>query len=557
MRRSTPWCTRSPRSCLHTTAAVYFSCAAQWVHVTQPDQPWWSNAVFYQAYPRSFCDTNGDGVGDLDGVTEQLDYLSRLGIDAIWLNPVMVSPMVDHGYDVADARDVDPIFGGMAALDRLIEAAHRLGIKITMDLVPNHSSSKHPWFLAALAASPGGDQRKRYIFRDGTGPGGIHPPNNWVSVFGGPAWTRVVEADGNPGQYYLHLFDAEQPDLNWENPEIAEDLEKTLRFWLDRGVDGFRIDVAHGMAKPPGLPDMRNPDLPMLTLDDDDPRFNHDGVHDIHRGIRKVLNEYPQAVTIGEIWVFDNEDFAKYLRPDELHLGFNFRLVRTEFDAPAVREAIENSLAAADLAGSPPTWCLSNHDVEREVTRYGDGAQGLARARAMALVMLALPGTVFVYNGEELGLPNVDDLPDDVLQDPTWERSDHTERGRDGCRVPVPWSGDAPPFGFSTNPDTWLPMPPAWTSLTAEKQLADDTSTLALYRRAIHLRREQKELRGAITWLQEAEGSVAFTTEGGLTCVLNAGSAPINLPDGQVLLASTPLTGGALSPDAAVWLVTN
>ena len=515
---------------------------------------WWSNAVFYQAYPRSFRDGNGDGVGDLDGVTDNLDYLAELGVDALWLNPVMVSPMADHGYDVADPRDVDPLFGGLEALDRLITAAHARGIKVTMDLVPNHTSSQHPWFQAALAAGPGSAQRERYIFRDGTGsPGGLHPPNNWVSVFGGPAWTRVIEPDGNPGQWYLHLFDAEQPDLNWENPEVLGDLEQTLRFWLDRGVDGFRIDVAHGMAKPPGLPDMKNPDLPMLSLDDDDPRFNHDGVHDIHRSIRKVLDEYPEAVTVGEIWVFDNEDFAKYLRPDELHLGFNFRLVRADFDAVEVREAIENSLAAAELAGSAPTWTLSNHDVEREVTRYGDGAIGLARAKAMALVMLALPGAVFVYNGEELGLPNVE-LPDEVLQDPVWERSGYEERGRDGCRVPMPWSGRTPPFGFSDNSDTWLPMPSDWAALTVEAQSDDPDSTLALFRRAIAIRHRRTEVsHSKVEFLAGPPDVVTFRCSDGLVCVLNAGSTPVPLPEGELLITSAPVDG-ELPANSAVWL---
>jgi alpha-glucosidase len=521
--------------------------------VTNPREAWWSRAVFYQVYPRSFLDSNGDGVGDLDGVTAGLDYLKELGVDGLWLNPVMVSPMADHGYDVADPRDVDPLFGGIGALERLIEAAHARGIKITMDLVPNHSSSKHPWFQAALAAGPGSTQRERYIFLDGKGPGGLHPPNNWVSVFGGPAWTRVVEPDGNPGQWYLHLFDAEQPDLNWENPEVFDDLEKTLRFWLDRGVDGFRIDVAHGMAKPPGLPDMKNPNLPMLTLDDDDPRFNHDGVHEIHRRIRTVLNDYPDAVTIGEIWVFDNGDFAKYLRPDELHLGFNFRLVRAKFDAAEVRAAIENSLAAADLAGSPPTWCLSNHDVEREVSRYGGGAIGLARAKAMALVMLALPGTVFVYNGEELGLPNVE-LPDEVLQDPTWERSGHQERGRDGCRVPMPWSGEAPPFGFSDTADTWLPMPQEWSAVTVEKQDGVPGSMLSLFRSAIELRHGRGDLGDGIEWQETAEDVLAFRGVDGVACVLNTGTRPVPLPAGEVLLASDPVADGALPPNAAAWI---
>ncbi|MDT5398700.1 MAG: alpha-glucosidase [Mycobacterium sp.] len=514
---------------------------------------WWSNAVFYQAYPRSFRDSNADGVGDLDGVTDNLDYLARLGIDALWLNPVMVSPMADHGYDVSDPRDVDPLFGGIEALDRLVGAAHARGIKVTMDLVPNHTSSQHPWFQAALAAGPGTRQREHYVFRDGSGLNGLHPPNNWVSVFGGPAWTRVVEPDGNPGQWYLHLFDAKQPDLNWENPEVFDDLEKTLRFWLDRGVDGFRIDVAHGMAKPPGLPDMKNPNLPMLTLDDDDPRFNHDGVHEIHRGIRRVLNDYPDAVTIGEIWVFDNGDFAKYLRPDELHLGFNFRLVRAKFDAADIQAAIENSLAAAELAGSTPTWCLSNHDVEREVSRYGGGALGVERAKAMALVMLALPGAVFVYNGEELGLPNVD-LPDEVLQDPTWERSGHQERGRDGCRVPMPWSGDAPPFGFSENADTWLPMPEDWATLTVEAEGDDPGSTLSFYRQVIEIRHDRADFSDlAVEFVAGAPDVVTFRCSDGLVCVLNAGSTAVALPDGELLIASA-LVDGKLAPDAAAWL---
>jgi alpha-glucosidase len=290
-----------------------------------------------------------------------------------------------------------------------------------------------------------------------------------------------------------------------------------------------------------------------LTLDDDDPRFNHDAVHDIHRGIRTVLDDYRPAVTIGEIWVFDNADFAKYLRPDELHLGFNFRLVRAEFDADDIREAIENSLAAAELAGSPPTWCLSNHDVEREVSRYGGGAVGLARARAMALVMLALPGPVFVYNGEELGLPNVE-LPDEALQDPVWERSSHQERGRDGCRVPMPWQGTSPPFGFSSAEDTWLPMPAEWAALTVEAQQADADSTLALFRRAIELRYGRETFDGGVEWLNVGSGALAFRGADGLVCVLNAGIKPLALPDGEVLIASAPLSGGQLPPNTAVWL---
>lgn len=515
--------------------------------------PWWRDAVFFQVYPRSFADRDGDGVGDLGGVVARLDYLESLGADAIWLNPVMVSPMADHGYDVADPRDVDPLFGGLPKLDELIGRAHARGIRVTMDLVPNHTSSQHAWFQAALRSAPGSPERGRYIFRDGLGPDGAAPPNNWVSVFGGPAWSRVTETDGSPGQWYLHLFDAEQPDLNWDNPEVFEDLETTLRFWLDRGVDGFRIDVAHGMAKPPGLPDMELDAVGMPAAGNDDPRFNHIGVHDIHRGIRTVLDDYPHAVSIGEIWVFDNAEFAKYLRADELHMGFNFRLVRTPFEAAPIHDAISNSLAAAALEGASPTWTLSNHDVDREVTRYGGGDRGLARARAMAMVMLALPGAVFVYNGEELGLPNVD-LPDDVLQDPVWERSGRTERGRDGCRVPIPWEGTRPPFGFSSNPDTWLPMPPDWAGLTVERQSADPDSTLNFFRELIRLRRRAFRFDNAtVEWVRH-DRTVLHFRSGGVHCVLNTGTRPVSLSDGRLLAASAPLVGGRLAPDSAAWL---
>jgi alpha-glucosidase len=519
--------------------------------VEDRNRTWWSRAMFYQVYPRSFADSDGDGVGDLDGVAAKLDYLELLGVDAIWLNPVTVSPMADHGYDVADPRDVDELFGGLHALDRMIAAAHQRGIKVTMDLVPNHTSSQHPWFQAALAADPDTAQRERYIFRDGRGAAGAKPPNNWVSVFGGPAWTRVTEPDGTPGQWYLHLFDAQQPDLNWDNPEVFEDFEKTLRFWLDRGVDGFRLDVAHGMAKPPGLPDMKKPGRKMLLIGNEDPRFNHDDVHAIHRDIRSVLDDYPHAVAIGEVWVFDNEQFAKYLRPDELHLGFNFRLVRAEFDADEIRDAIENSLAAAAIENATPTWTLSNHDVDREVTRYGGGDAGLARAKAMALVMLALPGAVFIYNGEELGLPNVE-LPDEVLQDPVWFRSGGRERGRDACRVPMPWKGCEPPFGFSDNSDTWLPMPAEWASLTVERQLAEPNSTLQFFTRALGLRREFAGT--AVRWLDAPAGALMFRV-GGLVCALNVSAKPAALPAGELLLASGPLLKARLPRDTAAWVV--
>lgn len=522
---------------------------------TTPRQNWWSNAVFYQIYPRSFADGGSDGVGDLRGVEDKLGYLELLGIDALWLSPVMRSPMADHGYDVSDPRDIDPLFGDLAAMDSLVAAAHARGIKVTMDLVPNHTSVEHEWFQAALEAAPGSPERARYIFRDGKGADGSQPPNNWPSIFGGPAWTRVTESDGKPGQWYLHIFAKEQPDLNWENPDVFADLEKTLRFWLERGVDGFRIDVAHGMAKPDDLPDHDWATNELLKNSDDDPRFNNPAVHSIHRSIRTVMDEYPDTVTIGEIWVRDNARFGEYIRPDELHLGFNFRLAEAVFSADAIRAAIENSLDAVRHVGGTPTWTLSNHDVEREVSRYGGGETGTSRARAMLLVELALPGTCFLYNGSEIGLPNAD-LPDSVLQDPVWERSGRTERGRDGCRVPIPWEGHEPPFGFTTGTDTWLPIPAEWASLTVESQLERIDSTLSFYRTALSFRAQRPEFSGdEVDWYGSPTNCFAFRRSGGLVCVLNASTEAIAMPPGEVLLSSAPLEAGKLPPNAAAWLI--
>ncbi|GAA4414769.1 alpha-amylase family glycosyl hydrolase [Actinokineospora soli] len=511
---------------------------------------WWQDAVFYQVYVRSFADSDGDGVGDLEGIRAKLGYLELLGVDALWLTPFFRSPMADHGYDVADPRDVDPLFGDLAAFDRLVEDAHGHGIKVTIDLVPNHTSDQHAWFQAALAAGAGSPERARYYFRDGRGS---EPPNNWTSVFGGPAWTRVPD-----GQWYLHLFAPQQPDLNWESSDVRVDLVETLRFWLDRGVDGFRIDVAHGMAKPEGLPDMDPAAVAVMAGEQNpevvDPRFDNEAVHDVHRLIRRVLDEYPGRMAVGEIWVDSDERFARYVRPDELHLGFNFKLARADFDADAVRRAIERSLLAAGSA--PPTWTLSNHDVVRHVTRYGDGAEGVRRARAMALVELALPGAVYLYNGEELGLPNVE-LPDWARQDPVYHRSGGAEEGRDGCRVPVPWEGVEPPFGFTTGSSTWLPMPAEWGPLTVEAQLEDPGSMLSLYRQAVEIRGSHPAFDGTeLEWYGAPPGCFAFRRKGGgLICALNTTAAPVPLPPGEVLLSSAPLEGTLLPPDASVWLV--
>lgn len=509
---------------------------------------WWREAVFYQVYIRSFADGGDDGVGDLAGLRARLPELVALGVDALWINPFFSSPMADHGYDVSDPRDVEPVFGDLAEFDALLAEAHGHGIRVTIDLVPNHTSDQRDWFVQALADGPGSPARARYVFRDGTGPDGAEPPNNWPSIFGGPAWTRVPD-----GQWYLHLFAPEQPDLDFTHPEVLEDLAQTLRFWLARGVDGFRIDVAHGMVKADGLPDV---DFDEAGLFDDhgptDPRLDVDGVHDVHRMIRRVLDEHPGAMTVGEVWVADDERLARYLRPDELHSAFNFRLLTADWDVEELRDAVVHSLASVAGTPAPPCWVLSNHDRPRHVTRYGDGELGTRRARAAALLQLALPGMAFVYNGDELGMPDVD-LPDEALTDPVWTRSGHTERGRDACRIPVPWSGDAPPYGFTAGTTTWLPMPEGWAGLTAAAQAADPDSVLSLYRAVLQLRRTPLA-SGDVHWLPAPEGCLALRRDGGLVLWLNLSGAPVALPEGRLVLASAPVVEGLLPHDAAAWL---
>lgn len=525
---------------------------------------WWRQAVFYQVYIRSFADADGDGVGDLDGLREHLPHLAGLGIDALWITPFYPSPMIDHGYDVADPRDVDPSFGDLAGFDAMVAAAHALGIAVTIDLVPNHVSAEHRWFREALADPPNGPARARFHFRRGRGADSVEPPNNWTSVFGGPAWTRLPDGD-----WYLHIFATEQPDLDWTHPDVPADLEQTIRFWLDRGADGFRIDVAHGLAKPAGLPDAPE-DGRLWRLDSADPMEHHGGrapvdprfdnpeVHAFHRAIRRVLDEYPGAMAVGEIWVASDESFARYIRPDELHLGFHFRLLEAEWAAPDMRAAVTAALATVAAGDTPPCWVLSNHDRPRHRSRYDDphepdGPVGLRRARAATLLLLGLPGVAYLYYGEELGQPDVT-LPDDVLQDPVWERTDHAERGRDAVRVPMPWSGEQPPYGFSSSTDTWLPMPAGWAGITAEAQDADPGSLLALYRSALALRPEFARGGRGLTWLDASEDTVAVRTDDGLVLVVNFGAEAVPLPAGDLLLSSDALVDGLLPGDTAAWL---
>ncbi|CAN5172884.1 glycoside hydrolase family 13 protein [soil metagenome] len=558
-----------------------------------PSSEWWRHAVIYQVYPRSFADATGDGIGDLPGITSRLDHLARLGVDAIWLSPFYRSPQADAGYDVADYRDVDPLFGTLADCDVLLERAHRLGLRVIIDLVPNHTSDEHVWFRAALAAGPGSPERARYLFREGKGPGGELPPNNWTSIFGGPAWTRTTDPDGRPGQWYLHLFDTRQPDLDWTNPEVRAEFESILRFWLDRGVDGFRIDVAHGLVKAPGLPDWDGEASMIEGSADDDgssgtgdsgPMFDQDGVHDVYRSWHQVLAEYDgDRALVAEAWVEPLERLVRYVRPDEMHQAFNFSFLTTHWDAAALRTVVTASLAASDDVGAPTTWVLSNHDVVRHTSRLGlaepgsrpngigagdeqpDEQLGLRRARAATLLMLALPGSAYLYQGEELGLPEHTALDDDLRQDPAWWRSGYTERGRDGCRVPLPWVAEAPGFGFSPTGASWLPQPTSWATYALDAQRGARGSTYELYREALRLRRDFHLGSGSLCWVDgdhhDAAAPVLAFANRDVYVAANLGSEPIALPRSEtlhVLLASGELTttddGTILVPsDTTVW----
>jgi alpha-glucosidase len=534
--------------------------------------PWWRAAAIYQVYVRSFADGNGDGTGDLAGVRTHLDYLAELGIDAIWFNPWYPSPMADAGYDIADYREIDPIFGTMSEAEQLIAESHALGIKTIIDVVPNHCSDAHPWFIDALAAAPGSPERELFWFRPGTGRDGELPPNDWTSMFGGPAWTRTTTSDDSPGEWYLHLFASEQPDFNWDHPAVRREFEEVLRFWFDRGADGIRIDSAALLVKDASLPDLGDDPASLVAH----PFIDLDGVHEVYRAWRRIADEYDgERILIGEVWVPGRERFTQYLRPDEMHTAFNFDFLGCAWEAGPIRSVIEETLADHAPVGAPPTWVLSNHDVVRHVTRYGRGDTsfsmgdrrlgeatdlviGTRRARAAALVTMALPGAVYIYQGEELGLWEVEDLPEELLQDPIWPRSGHTDRGRDGCRVPIPWDGVEPPFGFSASGvSTWLPQPAAWKELTVREQRGDPTSMLELYRAALAVRRREQSLASAeFRWLPAPTEIVHFSRGDDFACVANISAAPIELPSHQgVLLSSLPLdAAGRLPTDATAWL---
>ncbi|MBK4349034.1 glycoside hydrolase family 13 protein [Lacisediminihabitans changchengi] len=550
---------------------------------------WWRSAVIYQIYPRSFSDAlNDDGIGDLPGITTRLPALKELGVDAVWLSPFFSSPQKDAGYDVSDYCDVDPLFGTLDDFDIFERKAHELGLKVIVDLVPNHTSNQHHWFQAALASPVGSVERGHYMFRDGKGAGGDLPPNNWESVFGGPAWTRVIEPDGTPGQWYLHLFDSSQPDLDWTDPWVREQFRGILRFWLDRGVDGFRVDVAHGLMKAPGLPDYTPPadggsmggaGMPLdLIVDENDPvtapYWAQDSVHEIYRDWHHVLEEYPgDRVLCAEAWVEPLRKLARWVRPDEMQQAFNFSYLETPWNGPAIRQVVDTSIDAFASVGAPSTWVLSNHDVVRHATRlsltaenpqgHGLGARsvgipdrafGLRRARAATALMLALPGSAYVYQGEELGLPEVIELPDHSRQDPTWRRTAGERYGRDGCRVPIPWESAAPSYGFSTGANSWLPQPADWAEYARDRQRDVPGSTLEMYKLALRLRREHDLGFGTLEWLEGYPDDVVAFRSNGVSVIANAGTAPVALPAGIRLLESESFDGDQLPADVTVWL---
>jgi alpha-glucosidase len=544
-----------------------------------PAHDWWRTAAIYEVYVRSFADGNGDGVGDLAGVRARLPYLAELGIDAIWFAPWYPSPMADGGYDVADYRAIEPLFGSLAEAEKLITEAHELGIKIIIDIVPNHGSDRQQWFTEALAARAGSAERARYHFRPGRGAGASVPPNNWISEFGGAAWSRASGTDGagdpaagEPAEWYLHLFSPGQPDFNWAHPDVHAEFADVLRFWFDRGVDGFRVDSAALLAKDPALAD-----LDPGAAGGEHPYVDRDGVHDIYREWRQIADSHPgERVLIGEVWLPDAERLTRYLRPDELHSAFNFDFLCCAWDAGRLREVIDATLDSHARVGAAPTWVLSNHDVVRHVTRYGradtafsmsdrrigepsDLQLGTRRARAAALLTFSLPGAVYLYQGDELGLWEVEDLPDELLQDPIWERSGHTDRGRDGCRVPLPWSGSERPFSFGPEQSTpWLPQPAQWKELTAEAQSGDEGSMLELYRAALRLRHAEPAFGSAeMRWLDSPPGVLSYRRGDDITVVINVSPHPVELPrhDG-VLISSAPVLGGVLAPDCAAWLRT-
>lgn len=558
---------------------------------------WWRQAAVYQIYPRSFADANGDGIGDLAGITSRVPYLAGLGIDAVWLSPFYPSHLADGGYDVDDYRNVDPRIGTLADFNEMAEALHAAQIKLIIDIVPNHCSNYHEWFQAAVAAGPGSRERELFHFREGKGENGELPPNEWGAAFGGPAWTRVTEPDGNPGQWYFHMFSPEQPDWNWDHLDVQNDFLETLRFWSDRGADGFRVDVAHGCAKnmDPAFDAVRDiREITTLCQDGQHPTHDRDEVHAIYREWRKLFNQYdPPRIAVAEAWV-PSHRAALYASKEELGQAFNFELLKADFNAHQFRSIIEKNVREAAGHDSSTTWVFSNHDVVRHVTRYGltahcvtedtqevdvsdllenspydghvwllgggknadvDLATGTRRARAASLLMLALPGSAYLYQGEELGLPEVGDIPDDARQDPSFFRDRENTIGRDGCRVPLPWKATGTSLGFGDDDGALPHLPqPAWfADYSVASQEGKASSHLNLYRSALTMRRHLQTAE-EMTWHDSVEGTLHFSRPGNWHCITNFGTSAVPLPTGEVLIGSELGITDELPGEATVWL---
>ena len=540
-----------------------------------PDEDWWRQAVIYQIYPRSFKDSNGDGIGDIKGITSKIDYLSSLNVDAVWLSPFYPSALADGGYDVDDYRDIDPKLGTLADFDEMLNELHKAGIRVFVDIVPNHSSNRHIWFQEAINSEPGSPARNRYIFRDGRGVNGELPPTNWISHFAPSAWSHESTQGGKNNQWYCHLFAPEQPDFNWDNKEVEEEFLLTLKFWADRGVDGFRIDVAHMMKK-----DLSEPlkDVPEpVTLDSkvagNEVLFDRDEVHEVFKSWRKLFNQYkPPRVAVAEAWA-KPENVHRYASPDELGQAFNFDLLLADFDATTYREIVTRNIAAAKKYGSSSTWVFSNHDQVRPATRYGlprgadliafknsngrsekcDLNRGLRASIAAQMFALALPGCTYIYQGEELGLPEALEIPEDQIQDPQYLRNNKFDKGRDGCRVPLPWNKTGSSFGFGTA-GAHLPQPANFSEYSVEAESGIADSPLEIFRRALALRKELVTSEELVWHDSDHQDLLHFSRPNGWHCLTNFGHSSAELPAGlKIIHSSAPLTGLELPGATTVW----
>jgi alpha-glucosidase len=544
----------------------------------------------FQIYVRSFADSNGDGIGDLPGITSRLPYIKSLGVDAIWLNPCFPSPQRDHGYDVSDYFNIEPDYGTLSDFSELVEAAHSLGLRVLLDVVPNHCSNQHAWFQEALAGGPGCAARSRFWFRPGRGVDGAEPPNNWQAIFGGSAWTRVCEPNGQPGEWYLGLFTPFQPDWNFGDPSVVDHFHQLLTFWFDLGVDGFRADAVIYLGKTEGLPDsplhdVANPVNPLYTY--------VASQHEVWRGWRSLVDSYErehnrQILLVAEAFTPNKpEAMTDYVNPMAFHQSFAFDLMFCAWNADRIRGVIDSTLSALQPFGLWPAWTLNNHDTQRGATRFGradvgdvggfhegsfatstapiDVAAGEMLSRAAALFVMALPGCVYLYAGEELGLPEVFDIPASARQDPVFLNAEGGSLGRDGCRVPLPWSSDAKgAHGFSnvgvrtvaTTAAPWLPQPAGWGEYSVETQDGQMGSTLELYRTAGRVRAESPDFHGEdLQWLEpedlETSAELLAFRRGQTIIIMNLGLHTLPIPSAWLPKGSTILVTSEVGSDAS------